>query len=119
MNRFKNVMANTAVLCFLAVFSTEAASAYVTYLTGRMTLPGCAVNYGNTCVIKVDMPGPPEEGAEITGTADINTATTTQISSHVFVSSPANPQAFYSQGCTTILSIWHTDDNSPCPIPNP
>lgn len=116
---FKKLFVNIFMLALLLAFSAESASAYVAYLIGRKTLPGCAFNEGNTCVVKIELPGPPEEGAEIVGEAHINYNTTMQIRSVLFVSQPANPSQFVISLGFTMVSIWHTSDGSPCPIPNP
>ena len=104
----------TAVVMLLGF---EAASAYTAYLLGRKTLPGCDFGQGNTCVVKIDLPGPPEIPESWTGEADIDYNTATEVGTNHYVAASSNPTEFLNQYDFTILAIWYKTDGTSCPIP--
>lgn len=106
-----------ATVALMTVLAVGQASSYTTYLIGRKTLPGCDFGKGNTCAVKVDMPGPPEEGAEIVGVVDIDYSTAVSLGNNVHVALPRNPNQFAESSGIVIRSIWYTTDGTPCPIP--
>jgi hypothetical protein len=102
---------------FTSSIGVHFSSAYPAYLIGRKTLPGCDWDQGNTCVVKVDLPGPPEQGAEFVGEVSIDYSTATQLGDSFYIASPSNANQYYSAYGMTIVSIWYKTDGTPCPIP--
>ena len=107
-----------ASVATVLLFACVHASSYTTYLIGRKTLPGCDFGKGNTCAVKVDMPGPPEEGAEFVGVVDIDYSTASTVSSNVRVALPRDPLQFQQAYGIVVKAVWYTTDGSPCPIPS-
>lgn len=108
-----------AVTIVLLCTSIAPVFSYTAYVLGRKTLPGCSPNEGVTCVLELDLPGPPENPGIFSGEALIDYNTATQVSGVLYVAEPVNPYQFVSEFGFTINAIWYTSDGSPCPIPNP
>ncbi len=111
-------VAKVTIVIVLLFVGFESASAYVYYLIGKRSLPGCDFDAANTCVVKVEAPGP-EEPVNIVGEANIDYSTSTQVGSVLFMALPTDAQQFRSTYGFTMVTIWYTTDGSPCPIPNP
>jgi hypothetical protein len=113
MKRFLFIVA-AAIL--VATFSTTVASSYPAFFIGRKTLAGCDWDKGNTCCIKVDLPGPPEM-PEFRGVVEIDYSTAISLGPSLQVALPLDPLQFNEEYGVVVQSIWYTTDGSPCPMP--
>lgn len=116
MKRFFMIAAALAAF----IFATETASSYPAFFVGRKTLAGCDWDKGNTCCIKVDLPGPPEipEVPELQGVVEIDYSTAVPLGPNLRVALPRDPLIFNEDFGVVVHAVWYTTDGSPCPIPS-
>jgi len=112
MKRFLIIAAAAATF----IFATAIASSYPAYFIGRKTLAGCDWDKGNTCCIKVDLPGPPEM-PEFRGVVEIDYSTAISLGPSLQVALPRDPLQFNEEYGVVVQAVWYTTDGSPCPVP--
>jgi|GEM_PF-2085303 len=109
------------LMLFVTILCTLPSYSYPAYILGKQTYPGCDTrNGGNSCVIKIELPGPPAPMLPAPSVVvNIDQNTITHVSGVIYVAAPADPNqlAEWSSGAV-ILSVWYTSDDSPCPIPD-
>jgi len=105
-------------ILLLVILSVAESNSYTAYKLGKWTYPGCDARYGgNTCVVTIQLPGPPEQGAPPV-LVNVDTSTITQVNGVVKVALPTDPYQLNWWNSAVITGVWFTTDGSPCPIPN-
>jgi len=107
-----------ALALVVSCFTVLPTSAYIEYLEGTMTLPGCDYfQPAKDCKIKIEKHGPPAPGQEIqNGVVAIDPSTTTSLGGSLFIALPQNSEQ-WSNVNMTILSVYFTNDGTACPTP--
>jgi len=106
-----------AIVLLLASFSDV--HAYTYYILGKWETRGCVTRIqGNTCVVKCELPGPPEEGAEPSLTNDTDIDYTTEVElpgGGVFLALPVSNTDPGLPSGSVILNVKYTKNGTPVP----